>query len=251
MSQNILEIYNLFKSFNNNEEKATTVIKDISFQVQAGEFLTVMGPSGSGKSTLLYCVSGMDSIDSGQVVLDDQEISGLSEEEASKHRLTKMGFIFQSPTMLKNLNIIDNIVLPAFKNGKEDKKAIYEKAKELMEATSIGGLTDRTINKVSGGELQRASICRAMINQPAIIFGDEPTGALNSKTSLEIINLLKKINDKGSTIILVTHDPKVAMASKRVIFMKDGQISSDLKIDGLSDEERREKVMGKMLELNI
>ena len=112
-------------------------------------------------------------------------------------------------------------------------------------------MTERTINKVSGGELQRASICRAMINQPAIIFGDEPTGALNSKTSLEIINLIKKINDKGSTIILVTHDPKVAMASKRVIFMKDGQISSDLKIDGLSDEERREKVMGKMLELNI
>lgn len=251
MSQNILEIYNLFKSFNNNEEKATTVLKDISFQVQAGEFLTVMGPSGSGKSTLLYCVSGMDSIDSGQVVLDGQEISDLSEEEASKLRLIKMGFIIQSPTMLKNLNIIDNIVLPAFKNGKEDKKAIYEKARELMEATSIGSLTERTINKVSGGELQRASICRAMINQPAIIFGDEPTGALNSKTSLEIINLLKKINDKGSTIILVTHDPKVAMASKMVIFMKDGQISSDLKIDGLSDEERREKVMGKMLELNI
>ena len=251
MSQNILEINNLIKSFNNNEEKATTVLKDISFQVQAGEFLTVMGPSGSGKSTLLYCVSGMDSIDSGQVVLDGQEISDLSEEEASKLRLIKMGFIIQSPTMLKNLNIIDNIVLPAFKNGKEDKKAIYEKARELMEATSIGSLTERTINKVSGGELQRASICRAMINQPAIIFGDEPTGALNSKTSLEIINLLKKINDKGSTIILVTHDPKVAMASKRVIFMKDGQISSDLKIDGLSDEERREKVMGKMLELNI
>ena len=250
MPKNILEINNLFKSFS-DKKKDTIILKDISFQVQAGEFLTVMGPSGSGKSTLLYSISGMDSIDSGQVVLDGQEISALSEEEASKLRLTKMGFIFQMPTMLKNLNIIDNIALPAFKKGKEDKKAIYEKAKKLMEETSIGGLTEKNINKVSGGELQRAGICRAMINQPAIIFGDEPTGSLNSKTSSEIINLLKKINDKGSTIILVTHDPKVATASKRVIFIKDGQISSDIKLECLSEQERREKVMGKMLELNI
>lgn len=227
------------------------MLKDINFSVKKGEFLVVMGPSGSGKSTLLYSISGMDNIDSGEVYLLGQNITSLNEKDLSSIRLNKMGFIFQNPVMLKNLNILDNIVLPAFKSHKESKESIYDRANELMEMTFIESLKERSINKVSGGELQRASICRAMINQPEILFGDEPTGALNSKTSKEIINILKNINEKGSTIILVTHDPNVAIASDRVVFMKDGEICSNLEIKDLPEEKRTLLVHEEMMSLGI
>lgn len=172
-------------------------------------------------------------------------------KDLSSIRLNKMGFIFQNPVMLKNLNILDNIVLPAFKSHKESKETIYDRANEIMEMTFIESLKERSINKVSGDELQRASICRAMINQPEILFGDEPTGALNSKTSKEIINILKNINEKGSTIILVTHDPNVAIASDRVVFMKDGEICSNLEIKDLPEEKRTLLVHEEMMSLGI
>lgn len=248
--QNIIEVRNLTKSFLHDGQK-NTVLKDINFSVKKGEFLVVMGPSGSGKSTLLYSISGMDNIDSGEVYLLGQNITSLNEKDLSSIRLNKMGFIFQNPVMLKNLNILDNIVLPAFKSHKESKESIYDRANELMEMTFIESLKERSINKVSGGELQRASICRAMINQPEILFGDEPTGALNSKTSKEIINILKNINEKGSTIILVTHDPNVAIASDRVVFMKDGEICSNLEIKDLPEEKRTLLVHEEMMSLGI
>lgn len=248
--QNIIEVRILTKSFLHDGQK-NTVLKDINFSVKKGEFLVVMGPSGSGKSTLLYSISGMDNIDSGEVYLLGQNITSLNEKDLSSIRLNKMGFIFQNPVMLKNLNILDNIVLPAFKSHKESKESIYDRANELMEMTFIESLKERSINKVSGGELQRASICRAMINQPEILFGDEPTGALNSKTSKEIINILKNINEKGSTIILVTHDPNVAIASDRVVFMKDGEICSNLEIKDLPEEKRTLLVHEEMMSLGI
>lgn len=248
--QNIIEVKNLEKSFLHDGQK-NAVLKDINFSIKKGEFLVVMGPSGSGKSTLLYSISGMDNIDSGEVYLLGQNITSLNEKDLSSIRLNKMGFIFQNPVMLKNLNILDNIVLPAFKSHKESKESIYDRANELMEMTFIESLKERSINKVSGGELQRASICRAMINQPEILFGDEPTGALNSKTSKEIINILKNINEKGSTIILVTHDPNVAIASDRVVFMKDGEICSNLEIKDLPEEKRTLLVHEEMMSLGI
>lgn len=246
----ILKVKNLEKSFDNEEQKVT-ILKDIDFEVAAGDFVTVMGPSGSGKSTLLYSISGMDSIDSGQVLLAGEEISNLPEDQASQIRLNKMGFIFQNPSLLKNLNLIDNIMLPAYKFRSSGKDAIQARAKQLMQETGIEALAYRSVQQVSGGELQRASICRALINQPMIIFGDEPTGALNSKTSEEIIQLLKEINEKGATIILVTHDPKVAMASRRVVFMKDGQICSQLNIEQLSENERQEAILAEMVKFGI
>lgn len=248
--QNIIEVRILTKSFLHDGQK-NTVLKDINFSVKKGEFLVVMGPSGSGKSTLLYSISGMDNIDSGEVYLLGQNITSLNEKDLSSIRLNKMGFIFQNPVMLKNLNILDNIVLPAFKSHKESKESIYDRANELMEMTFIESLKERSINKVSWGELQRASICRAMINQPEILFGDEPTGALNSKTSKEIINILKNINEKGSTIILVTHDPNVAIASDRVVFMKDVEICSNLEIKDLPEEKRTLLVHEEMMSLGI
>lgn len=250
MQKIILEGKKINKSFHSGEKK-NHVLKDISLSVQAGEYLSIMGPSGSGKSTLLYAISGMDNVDSGEVQINGKQVVGLSEKDAASVRLEEMGFIFQQPSFLKQLNILDNIVLPAFQLKKKNREDIYARAKSLMEACGIGYLADRPINKVSGGELQRAAICRALINSPQIIFGDEPTGALNSKSSEEIIQLLKKIREDGCTVILVTHDPKVATSSNRVLFLKDGEIASDLKLEGLLEEEKRDLVLAKMKELDI
>ena len=250
MNNIILLVNDLMKSYDEDGRK-NTVLKNIDLEVREGEFVTIMGPSGSGKSTFLYSISGMDEIDSGEVFFAGKDISKLSETESSDIRLKKMGFIFQNPTLLKNLNIVDNIALPAFKNNVLSKDEIYERTESLMQKTSIDYLEDRAVNKVSGGELQRACICRALINNPDIIFGDEPTGALNSKNSAEIIKILQEINAEGKTIVLVTHDPKVAISSSRVLFLKDGQICSDLNLKDLDVEARRAAVMDEMIELNI
>lgn len=249
MKENLLRARNVVKSFENASSKIT-VLDDVDVDIQKGEFLTIMGPSGSGKSTLLYAISGMDTIDSGKITIDDTDINQLNNQEISDFRRKKMGFIFQNATMLKNLNILDNILLPAVKD-KQDVASAKTKAYELMELTGIKDLENRDISQVSGGELQRASICRALINEPQIVFGDEPTGALNSKTTKEVIGLLKEINSRGTTLLLVTHDPNVAYVSDRVLFMKDGKIISEEILANLDEEKRQEKVMTKMSELKI
>lgn len=249
MKENLLRARNVVKSFENASSKIT-VLDDVDVDIQKGEFLTIMGPSGSGKSTLLYAISGMDTIDSGKITIDDTDINQLNNQEISDFRRKKMGFIFQNATMLKNLNILDNILLPAIKD-KQDVASAKNKAYELMELTGIKDLENRDISQVSGGELQRASICRALINEPQIVFGDEPTGALNSKTTKEVIGLLKEINSRGTTLLLVTHDPNVAYVSDRVLFMKDGKIISEEILANLDEEKRQEKVMTKMSELKI
>lgn len=249
MKENLLRARNVVKSFENASSKIT-VLDDVDVDIQKGEFLTIMGPSGSGKSTLLYAISGMDTIDSGKITIDDTDINQLNNQEISDFRRKKMGFIFQNATMLKNLNILDNILLPAMKD-KQDVASAKNKAYELMELTGIKDLENRDISQVSGGELQRASICRALINEPQIVFGDEPTGALNSKTTKEVIGLLKEINSRGTTLLLVTHDPNVAYVSDRVLFMKDGKIISEEILANLDEEKRQEKVMTKMSELKI
>ncbi len=199
----------IVKSFGVENEKRT-ILNGVSIEIAAGEFISVMGPSGSGKSTLLFALSGMDEIDQGKIIFDGQEISKLNEEKIADIRRTQMGMVFQQPYFLKNLNIIDNIILPAMREQKKSSRQLTQIAMELMKATGIEELAQREVTQVSGGQLQRAGICRALMNQPKIILGDEPTGALNSKASEEIMALFSKINAKGTTIMLVTHDAKVA-----------------------------------------
>lgn len=246
----VLEATNIEKTFVSGDKK-NHVLRGVSLTVECGEYLTVMGPSGSGKSTFLYSISSMDEIDSGEVIIDDKQIINMDEEEAAHLRLKRLGFIFQEATLIKHLNILDNIVLPAFALKKDSKEEIYRRARKLMQETGIFHLEDRSVTQVSGGELQRACICRALINSPKIIFGDEPTGALNSKNSAEIIQVLKDIQKKGTTVIIVTHDPKVAISSDRVIFMKDGQIAGEIILMDLDEPTRQELVFSKMAELNI
>lgn len=221
------------------------ILKDINLEIEEGEFVSVMGPSGSGKSTLLYNISGMDRMTSGSVTFRGSEISSLKEEELAQIRLNHMGFIFQDMNLLKNLSLIDNVMFPALVSKSADKDKVHRKAKELMKMTGIEKLANNDITQGSGGQLQRVAICRALINEPDIIFGDEPTGALDSKATAEIMSILTEINKQGTTILLVTHDAKVAAKTDRVLLMADGKLVGEKKMSKYNtqfdDSKRREE----------
>lgn len=223
----ILEVKHLTKEYEMGKNNRQTVLHDISMSIEKGEFVSVMGPSGSGKSTLLYAVSGMDRATQGSVRFCDLDFSAMSEDELAKIRLQRMGFIFQQSNLLKNLNLFDNIILSSCLSKKQTKQEIRERGMRLMEQTGISQLAEHHITQASGGQLQRASICRALMNLPEILFGDEPTGALNSKAAGEVMDILLKINEGGTTILLVTHDAKVAAKTQRVLFMMDGEIAGE------------------------
>jgi putative ABC transport system ATP-binding protein len=243
----------IVKTFGEGDEQRN-VLDGVSVEINEGEFVSVMGPSGSGKSTLMFALSGMDDVDSGKVVFDSRDLSAIGENELSEIRRTKMGFVFQQPTMLKNLNILDNIILPSIHGNRKNAAIITEKARALMKRVGIAGLEKRDIIQVSGGQLQRAGICRALMNNPKIIFGDEPTGALNSKSAHEIMDIFSEINANGTACMLVTHDAKIAARTEHIMFMRDGKIVSELslpKFDGTDIDNRIEAVIVKMREIGI
>lgn len=248
----IIEGADIIKSFGEVEERIT-VLNQVNIQVKQGQFVSIMGPSGSGKSTLLYAISGMDKIDSGTVVFNRQRLNQLSEKQLADVRREQMGFVFQQPTLLKNLSLIDNIILPSLKEKKQTAE-LEKRAENLMEKVGIQALRNRKITQVSGGQLQRAGICRALMSHPKIIFGDEPTGALNSKAAQEIMDILLKINQEGTTVVIVTHDAKVAAQSEHVFFMEDGQIMDELQLGSFTGgnlEARIEKINEKILAVEI
>ena len=225
---NILEVKDLCKTYIVNKRQ-NNVLKNVNFTVSEGEMVAIMGPSGSGKSTLLYAVSGMDSITAGEVEFCGKSIVKMGEKELAYLRLDEMGFIFQQMYMLKNLTVLDNIILPAVQSKKntETRKETVLRGQDLMRKLGIIDIADNDINEVSGGQLQRACICRSMINRPAIIFADEPTGALNRTASNEVIEELVKLNEEGTTIMMVTHDAKGAAKCSRVLYIVDGNIKGE------------------------
>ncbi|MGF7012108.1 putative ABC transport system ATP-binding protein [Lachnospiraceae bacterium PF1-21] len=227
MMKTILEARNINKTYAQDKNNNIQVLQDVSLQVERGEFVAIMGPSGSGKTTLLYAISGMDRPTSGLVQLDEEELTTLSEDELAALRLSRMGFIFQQSNLLKNLCILDNIVLPGYKANKESQDVICSRGEELLMQTGISNIAKNSITQASGGQLQRAAICRALINKPDILFGDEPTGALNSSATAEVLDILASINATGTTVVLVTHDAKVAARADRVLFMMDGHIAGE------------------------
>lgn len=226
--ENILEVKDLCKTYIINKRQ-NNVLKNVNFNVKEGEMIAVMGPSGSGKSTLLYSVSGMDSITAGEVEFAGKNIAELNAKELAGLRLDEMGFIFQQMYMLKNLTVLDNIILPACQSDKikESRKETVKRGQDLMRKLGIIEIADNDINEVSGGQLQRACICRSMMNRPKVIFADEPTGALNRTSSDEVMEELAKINNEGTTIMLVTHDVKVAAKCTRVMYIVDGNIAGE------------------------
>ena len=254
--QNIVEARNLNKTVKIGKDNELHILKNVNLEIEEGEFVSIMGPSGSGKSTLLYNISGMDRLTSGSVKLNGTEIGGLKEAELAEIRLHSMGFIFQESNLLKNLSIIDNIMFPALVLKNADKIKVYQKAKKLMEMTGIANLADNSIMQASGGQLQRAGICRALINEPDILFGDEPTGALDTRSATEIMSILADINEKGTTVMLVTHDVKVAAKTERILYIVDGNMIAQKKMCKYDErhnnnKEREESVMKWLVENEI
>ena len=232
------------------------ILHQISFDMEPEEMLAVMGPSGSGKSTLLYNVAGMDQPTAGQVWLGDVVITELSEDEKARLRLYHMGFVFQQMNMMANLNLLDNILLPAAQanrgKGRKSKEELRLRAQTLMEKLGITGLEQRRVTQVSGGQLQRACICRSMMNEPKILFADEPAGALNKSAAGEVMEELVKLNREGTTILMVTHDSRIASSCDRIIYLLDGQISAELKLGKSvagTEKQREEKVARWLMEM--
>lgn len=240
----MLESRELTKTYYSTDPPSQ-VITGVDLTVGRGEFLVVMGASGSGKSTLLYNISGMDRPTGGSVSLEGRDLTSLSDKEMSRVRLTRMGFIFQQAYFLANLSIRDNILLPALKAAPREKDAAIARVDALLERFGIAHVEQHGITQVSGGQLQRAAICRALACEPAVLFADEPTGALNSSMSTEVMDALTDVHREGTTIVMVTHDPACAARGDRVIYLRDGLLVDTRELGTWSAEEssRREDAL--------
>ena len=232
------------------DKRQNNVLRNVNLQVNEGDMVAIMGPSGSGKSTLLYAISGMDRATGGQVLFEGKDLTTLSEKELTKLRLDEMGFIFQQMYMMKNLTILDNIILPAAESKKTDESRSQKqkRGEQLMRKLGIIEIADNDVNEVSGGQLQRACICRSMMNQPRLLFADEPTGALNRTSSNEVMDELVKLNREGTTIVMVTHDAKVAARCSRILYIVDGNIKGEYTHpEHLTAEKERERGLNNWL----
>lgn len=221
--KNIIELKGVCKAFSRGDT-SINVLKDVNLEIQRGEFISIMGPSGSGKSTLLYLIGGLDHASRGTITINNVEMNKLSDEAESKMRRNDIGFVFQAYNLIDNLTLEENILLPALIEGK-NKKAVTKKAEELMKTMGIYERRKHTPRELSGGEQQRTAIARALINDPDILFADEPIGNLDSKTGTEILKLLRDINvQRKITILMVTHSEESSKYGTKVIRLKDGEV---------------------------
>ena len=225
--ENVIEVKNLFKSYGLGDGKVD-ILKDINVSIQKGEFVSIMGPSGSGKSTLLYLMGGLDKPSGGSVEIKGRDIANMKDDEESKVRCRDIGFVFQFYNLIPNLTVEENIMLPILLDNKKEK----DYRDSLDEIVEIVGLKERrkhTPRELSGGQQQRVAIARALINEPDIILADEPIGNLDSKTGIEIMELMQRINrEKNKTIVQVTHSQESSTYGNRTIFLRDGEICSKL-----------------------
>ena len=239
----IISAKNLVNSFDNGGIKQT-IIKDLNIDIYENDFTVIMGSSGAGKSTLMYCLSGMDLPTDGTVIFNGKDITKMSSDELAVFRRSNCGFVFQQVYMLDKMSLLDNVLTAGLLINK-NKKEILKNAKELFEKVNLSEHTIRkNVNKVSGGEAQRAGIVRAAINSPICLFADEPTGALNSETGNAVLDVFTTLNNDGQSIIMVTHDKKSALRGNRIIYLKDGKIFGELKLDKYNGDskERNDKL---------
>lgn len=220
----ILEIKNLCKEYGKGEIKVEA-LKDVSFDVEQGEFVAIVGPSGSGKSTLLHILGGVDTPTSGEVIISGTDIGKLNENNLAIFRRRQIGLIYQFYNLIPILSVEENMTLPILLDGKKPDKKLL---KALVEKLGLKDRLKHLPNQLSGGQQQRVSIGRALINHPALLLADEPTGNLDSKNSKEIVSLLKKFNrENNQTVIIITHDERIALSADRVITIEDGKITKD------------------------
>lgn len=220
----LIEVNNLEKIYGVDGVK-TPALKGVSFDVSKGEFVAIMGPSGSGKSTLMHIIGLLDRPTGGKYIFEGIDVNSLTDKELAELRNKKIGFIFQSFNLLPRTTVLENVKLPLiYSKKKYDHK---QRAKKMLDSVGLSHRLEHYTNQISGGEKQRVAIARALVNEPSVIFADEPTGNLDSKSGTQIAQILQRLNDDGNTIILVTHEIEIAECSKRIINLKDGLIVSD------------------------
>lgn len=225
----ILTVKDLCKTFS-NESVQQHVLKNLNLTIKEGEFTVIMGNSGSGKSTLLYALSGMDRPTLGAVSYGDEEISGYDNDRLAVFRRKHCGFVFQQNYLNDTMTVLDNIIICGLLVNK-DRKALAEKAKRLLREVGLEeGAFHKFPTQLSGGEAQRVAVVRGVINDPRILFADEPTGALNSQNTEHVLNIFTRLNQKGQSIVMVTHDMRSARRAGRVLYLKDGIITGELKL---------------------
>ncbi|HHU90584.1 MAG TPA: ABC transporter ATP-binding protein [Clostridiaceae bacterium] len=224
----MIKIENIVKVYTTGEI-SLTALKGVSLNIGAGEFVSIMGPSGCGKSTLMNVLGCLDKMTSGKYILNGKDISDLTDNELAEIRCREIGFVFQSFNLLPRMTILENVELPMIYAG-IPKKERREKALAALERVDLSNRIKHRPNEISGGQKQRVAIARAIVNNPSIILADEPTGNLDTKVTKEIMKIIQKLNDDGTTVLLVTHEADVAKYSKRIIHMLDGEIIDDNKV---------------------
>lgn len=221
----MIEVNNLVKNYT-SQDVETKVLRGVSLSIPKGQFVSIIGPSGAGKSTLLYQMSLLDGPTSGTICIDGEPVESLSESEATRFRLSYFGFVFQDYSLVPELTALENVIVPSLMLG-SDYAAACKEAIEMLEAFEVAHAKDHLPSQMSGGEQQRVSVARAVARKPKILFADEPTASLDTKRSLEVLEVLKRLNRQGQTIVMVTHEPEFAHMSHRIIELKDGVIVSD------------------------
>lgn len=240
MKKTILSAKGLCKSFAHNGGQ-NHVLSHIDFELYEGDFTVVMGASGSGKSTLLYALSGMDRATSGEVLYGGRDIVSMREKELVKLRYTDFGFVFQQIHLVSNLSLFENVAVSGYLNKERTADEVKARTEELLEQMNISRIKSHLPSQVSGGEAQRCAIARGVVNSPKLLFADEPTGALNRKNTVEVLNLLTELNRAGQSILMVTHDVKVALVADRIIYLEDGKITGELNLPPYHREEERSR----------
>ena len=238
MQDTIISAKELRKSYHTGKTEVP-VINGINLTLYKGDFTVIMGSSGSGKSTLLYLLSGLEVPSSGEIWLEDKPVHSLDEKMMTLIRREYIGFVFQDFNLVPNLTFLENVLIPAYL-VKNDREALQARATELMSKMDILDLKDRLPSEVSGGQQQRCSMARAIINNPRVIMADEPTGNLNSSSSEAVLDILTELNEMGQSIVMVTHEVKSACRANRIIFLKDGHIEDELNFDPQINAEEKE-----------
>ncbi|MGE5425892.1 MAG: ABC transporter ATP-binding protein [Bacillota bacterium] len=239
MEKGLISLKGISKTYLSGDLE-TPVLKDINFTVDQGEFVAIMGPSGSGKSTLMHILGLLDRATTGSYSFAGKEVGELDDEQLAHLRNQEIGFVFQAFNLLARTSVIDNVKLPLIYS--KDKHHMEERASKVLESVGLGHRLSYHTNQISGGEKQRVAIARALVNEPSVIFADEPTGNLDSKSGVQVMQILQDLNDQGKTIILVTHETYTAEHAKRIIRVHDGQIVGDDRVG-----KRRFAVDGELL----